>query len=295
LWNDVWREFVRIFFLYFFLLLPTAASAEPETVAFKSADGKTMLVGYLFHPQGPGPYPAIVLLHGRGGPYSSLDNKECTLVAPRVPSPCNAYTLSKRHMMWGEFWAGRGYLAVLPDSFGPRGKGHGFGRHTHDDPDRESVNELTVRPLDAEGALAWLRTRRDVIPNHYFLQGWSNGGSTTLNVMIRQGSNPGFRAAIAFYPGCGNKALLEEAVRTTAPIALFMGTADEEVSSEICSHVAERTVAAGTRIDANFYPGASHDFDDPGTKRQSMPGNAEAKRAAMAKAAAMLDGLNRLP
>jgi carboxymethylenebutenolidase len=129
-----------------------------------------------------------------------------------VTSPCNAATLSKRHQMWGEFWAAHGVLALLPDSFGPRGQAHGFGRFTHDDPDREDVNEKTVRPLDAEGALAYLRGRADIDARHVFLQGWSNGGSTTLNVMIRQGANEGFRAALAFYPGCGKEALLDSVI-----------------------------------------------------------------------------------
>ncbi len=274
------------------LLAVTAARAEPETVYFKSADGQTEIVGYLFRPATSGPHPAIVLLHGRGGPYSLNDNKDCTFVGRSVTSACNAATLSKRHKMWGEFWAARGVLALLPDSFGPRGKAHGFGRFSHDDPDRADVNEKTVRPLDAEGALAWLRTRNDVAANRIFLQGWSNGGSTTLNVMIRQGKNAGFRAALAFYPGCGRLALLEDAVTTTAPVAMFLASDDEEVSPTICRHVAARSIDAGTTMAVTLYPGATHDFDDPGEKRQSVPGNAAAKPDAMARAATMVEGMN---
>ena len=271
------------------LLASAAALAAPETVYFRSSDGATEIVGYLFRPAGQGPHPAIVLLHGRGGPYSANDNATCTLVARNVTSPCNAGTLSKRHVMWGEFWAGRGYLALLPDSFGPRGKAHGFGRFTHNDRDRDSVNELTVRPLDAEGALTWLRNRGDVVGAHVFLQGWSNGGSTTLNTMIRQANGPGFRAALAFYPGCGREALLDDKVHTPMPILLQMGDADEEVNPEYCDHFAQRSRAAGTAIDTIFYPGASHDFDDPGEKRQENPANAAAK------AAAMIDNYARQP
>jgi dienelactone hydrolase len=272
-------------------LLATSAHAAPETVYFKSVDGATEIVGYLFRPAGAGPHPAIVLLHGRGGPYSTNFNRDCTLVARNVASPCNANTLSKRHAMWGEFWASRGVLALLPDSFGPRGKGRGFGRFTHGDPDRDSVNELTVRPLDAEGALAYLRTRSDVDANRIFLQGWSNGGSTTLNVMIRQGANGGFRAALAFYPGCGRTALLDDTIRTTTPITMFLGDDDEEVSPTICQHVAERSLASGTKIDVTTYPGATHDFDDPGEKRQSVPGNAAAKADAMGRAVRVVEGV----
>jgi dienelactone hydrolase len=285
---------MTIRFLLLVVLLPTAVFATPDTVYFRSADGTTEIVGYLFRPAGNGPHPAIVLLHGRGGPYSANDNASCTFVARGAASPCNAATLSKRHVMWGEFWAGRGYVALLADSFGPRGKAHGFGRFSHEDPDRDAVNELTVRPLDAEGALAYLRTRRDVAGDHIVLQGWSNGGSTTLNVMIRQGANNGgFRAALAFYPGCGEKALLDQTIRSATPIALLMGDADEEVNPEICAHVAQRSYAAGTRIEATFYPGATHDFDDPGEKRQDIPANAAAKQAAMAKAAAVIDSFNK--
>lgn len=143
------------------------------------------------------------MLHGRAGPYSANNNKECTLVAEGTQSACNAATLSKRHRSWGDYWAEHGFIALLPDSFGPRGKGHGFGRFTHGDADREDVNERTVRPLDAEGALKDLQSRSDVIAQRIYLQGWSNGASTTLNVMYRQAqaNGIGFRAAMAFYPG----------------------------------------------------------------------------------------------
>jgi dienelactone hydrolase len=281
----------RCFALALPLLIATRAVAQPETVFFKSADGETEIVAYLFKPATPGPHGAVVMLHGRAGPYSANVNKDCALVTRETPSICNAGSLSKRHMMWGEYWSARGYLALLPDSFGPRGKAHGFGRFSHDNPDRDDVNELTVRPLDAEGALAFLRTRSDVTASRIFLQGWSNGGSTALNTMIRQGARPGFRAALAFYPGCGREALLKPVVATTAPIAMYLGSDDEEVSPTICQHVAERSREAGTPIDVTLYPGATHDFDDPGEKRQSVPGNVAAKEDAMQRAGVMVEGM----
>jgi carboxymethylenebutenolidase len=281
----------RIFAVAMPLLAATAARAEPETVYFKSADGATEIVGYLFKPAGAPPHPAIVLLHGRGGPYSVNDNKDCTFVGRNVTSSCNAATLSKRHRMWGEFWAARGVLALLPDSFGPRGVAHGFGRFTHGDPDRDATNEKTVRPLDAEGALAYLRARRDVADKPVFLQGWSNGGSTALNVMIRQGAKPGFRAALAFYPGCGRLALLDDKVTTSAPVAMYLAEDDEEVSPTICRHVAQRSIDAGTAMTVTLYPGATHDFDDPGEKRQQVPGNVAAKKDAMKRAERMERGM----
>jgi dienelactone hydrolase len=268
------------------LALPKAASAEtPATVYFASSDGHTELVGYLFSPAERGPHPAIVMLHGRSGPYSTNVNADCTWVARSVSSDCDATTLSKRHAMWGQYWAERGYVALLVDSFGPRGKAHGFGRFTHGDPDREDVNEKTVRPLDAEGALGYLRTRDDIIASSIFLQGWSNGGSTLLNVVYRQGmQTTGFRAALAFYPGCGRAALLGRTIATAVPVTMFLGSDDEEVSPDICKHVAERSRDAGSPIDVIWYDGATHDFDDPGASRQSIPGNRAARADALQRA-----------
>jgi carboxymethylenebutenolidase len=280
----------RLVVLLTLAMLPTPAFAAPDTVFFPSADGSTEIVAYLFSPPTPGPRPAIVMLHGRGGPYSANVNDECTLVSRSAPSACNASSLSKRHMMWGQYWAERGYVALLPDSFGPRGKAHGFERFSHDDPDRADVNEKTVRPLDAEGALRWLQGRRDVIAARIFLQGWSNGASTALNVLQRQGTKTlGFRAALSLYPGCGPKALLAAEISTTAPIALWLGSDDEEVSPARCQEVAQRSIAAGSKVDVVLYPGATHGFDDPGQRRQSVPGNRAALEDALKRAIAFVD------
>ncbi len=263
------------------LLAARIAGAEtPHAVYFPSQDGKTELVGYLFAPKTRGPHPAVVMLHGRAGPYSSRVNKECTVVSRTTHSPCNASTLSRRHTEWGHFWAERGYLALHVDSFGPRGKAHGFGRFTHDDPEREAVNERTVRPSDAYGALAYLRTRNDVVPDRVGVQGWSNGGSTTLNVMGVQ--NPGlatpdpisgFRAAMAFYPGCGRSSLYQKDYRSYGPLIVFLAGDDEEVSPQLCEKMLQRAKDAGNNIEVIKYVGASHGFDDPGEKRQSVDAN----------------------
>src|SRR5262245_40609383 len=77
-----------------------------ERVTFLSADRTTMLVGYLFRPQGPhaARMPAVVMVHGRAGAYSEAADGEF-----------DERTLSRRHQQWGHFWASQGYLAVLVD------------------------------------------------------------------------------------------------------------------------------------------------------------------------------------
>src|SRR2546428_6709472 len=115
-------------------------------------------------------------------------------------------TLRRPNKMWAESGSGLGFVAVLVDTFGPRGYPGVFGRHSYNErPD--AVNEVTVRPLDAYGALAYLRSRPDVAPDRIALQGWSNGGSAALAAMavdVQRRADPGgFRAALVFYAGCG--------------------------------------------------------------------------------------------
>src|SRR5947209_1585800 len=200
-----------------FLLLGLFLGSAPPPIppiavraTFPSADRTTMLVGYLFRPQGPHPakMPAVVMMHGRAGAYSGAADGEY-----------DERTLSRRHQEWGHFWANQGYLAVLVDGFGPRGYPHGFPRFSYNNRP-ESLNEVTVRPLDAYGALAWLRTRSDVIADRIALQGWSNGGSASLATMAQPSApgvasptpGTGFRGALVFYPACGLKQQFEERV-----------------------------------------------------------------------------------
>ena len=146
---------------------------------------------------------------------------------------------------------------------------------------------MTVRPLDAYGALAYLRQRREVDGNRIGLQGWSNGGSATLATMATDApgrNGAGFRAALAFYPACGLKGHFDAGYRPYAPVAVLHGTADEETSPKVCADLVARSRAENGAIDITLYPGAAHDFDDPGRKRQSVPANAAARQDAIARA-----------
>jgi carboxymethylenebutenolidase len=123
------------------------------------------------------------------------------------------------------------------------------------------------------------------------LHGWSNGGSATLASMAPDapglaGHAPdaGFRAAIAFYPACGLKDYFTTiGYRSYAPLRVFVGTADEEISPRVCR---ELLTHAGGDVRIQFYKDATHDFDDPGRRRQSIPANADALRDVVQQAPA---------
>ena len=261
------------------LLASSCLVAGPvKTVHFESEDHQTKLVGYLFEPEGGGKHPAVVMLHGRAGPYSSA-----------AKGVYDAETLSKRHKEWGNFWAERGYVALLVDSFGPRGFPEGFPAGSYENRPA-AVSEQTVRPLDAYGALRYLRGRKDVVPDRIGVQGWSNGGMTVLVTMSQHApgiENPtpetGFRVALAEYPGCGMEAVSGD-YRPYAHLLLEVASADAEVSPKKCASFAERAKRGGADIDFVIYEGAEHNFDDPGKKKQSNPANQQATEETMKRA-----------
>lgn len=255
-------------------LTATRPSARPqaERVVFRSMDKpRTELTGYLYVPVGErnGKAPAVVLMHGRAGAYSSL-----------AKGVYDASTLTIRHRYWAEYWASRGYYALIIDSFGARGFPGGFAAGTYSQRPA-SVNEVTIRPLDAYGALRFLRSLDGVDGDRVGLMGWSNGGSAVLAAMADDKPGDmrrlGFRAAVSMYPGCGLQNRFRRGYRAYAPVEIFIGTADEEVSHDRC-----RTFAAGAGAGApvgfSSFAGATHSFDDPGRRRQSVPANATATR-----------------
>jgi len=257
------------------------AADAPREVSFASLDGRTTLRGFLFVPETPGPWPAVVMMHGRSGPYSAA-----------ARGVYDATTLSMRHRQWGRFWADRGYLALHVDSFGPRGHAQGFPIHSYSSRPPE-VNEQRVRPLDAYGALAWLRSRDDVLKDRIGLQGWSNGAmaglatmSSTAPGLAQATPAGGFRSALLFYPGCRDQAAASD-YRTYAPTMMFIASDDEEVAPLPCRRVAEALHARGIGdFTMVWYDGATHAFDDPGKRRQSVEGNKRARADSMARAEA---------
>ena len=213
-----------------------------STVHFPSADG-TMITGYLMRPAGAARRPAVVALHGCGGPLSSRSRR-----------------LSKRHLAWGKILVRHGYVVMFPDSFGSRGYG--------------SLCRLKPRPVkqrhrqrDAQGARHWLAAQSFVSSDRIYLLGWSNGGGTALRLAISNRGR-GFRNIVAFYPGC--RALLKrQGRRPHVPLKILIGAADDWTRPEPCIKLAKRW-----GISIVLYQGAYHSFDTPNSRlrtRYGMP------------------------
>ena len=84
-----------------------------------------------------------------------------------------------------------------------------------------------------------------------------------------------------------------QALATGAPVTLFLGSDDEEVSPARCLDFAKRSRDAGSNIEAVLYQGATHGFDDPGRRQQSVPGNRAALDDVSKRAIALVEGLTK--
>ena len=231
-------------------------------------------------PPAPAHIPRSSCLHGRAGPYSSLAKGEYS-----------AETLSKRHKAYGEFWSEHNYVVLLVDSFGPRGYPAGFVKGSYDERPPE-VSEQTVRPLDAYGALLYLRKQPNVIKDRIGVQGWSNGGMTVLVTMSDQ--SPGLPLAVGRTRiSRGDRRIPRmrygrhqgRLPRVRALLLMIAGD-DEEVSPKRCEEFAKRAKADGNDLKVIVYPGAAHNFDDPSKSKQSIPANQQATEDAMRQAEA---------
>jgi dienelactone hydrolase len=225
--------------------LAGSAWAGGESVGFPGPGLE--LAGRLYRPTGPGPFPAIVMLHGCSGLWA------------KSGEPTAIYAF------WAEHFRERGYLALLVDSFGPRGETEICTQA------KRKVSPASDRPRDAHAALHWLAARKDVDPARIHVMGWSNGAMTVLHALRPDapGSAAGakFRSGVAFYPGC--LALAKTEYRPTAPLLIQAGGADDWTPAKPCEDLAAKAPAGLVEIDV--YPDAFHSFDGVGRPVRERP------------------------
>ncbi|NRF69720.1 dienelactone hydrolase family protein [Aquincola sp. S2] len=229
--------------LFAALALPcVAAGVPPQTVEVPSLDRRDgaalMLRGYWFPRPGERPAPAIVLLHGCGGPYE------------------RGGRLSRRMHDYAELLNREGWHALVVDSLTPRGEIELCTQRIG-----ERAVTMTQRRRDAQGALRWLAAQPGVDATRLGLLGWSNGGSTVLATLQR--GHPELAAAevkpafgIAFYPGCEDP--LRRRWQPAAPLLMLLGSADDWTPAAPCEALAAQ---AGAAVQVESYAGAYHGFD----------------------------------
>ncbi len=208
------------------------ARADSEIVQFPVTSflgETTMLSGRLMRPEGDGPFPALVLLHGGDG--MSFEDP------------------------WAErFLLPRGYVLLEIDSLGPRGVtnvcGAGVWRKV----------SPKIRARDAHAGKDYLASLAFVDGERIAVMGWSHGAITVLSAVSNRAMNEPqrphpFKAAIAFYPHCSLKL-----PRVDAPLLVLIGDADDWTPVTYCRQM-ELTGETPHDYQLIVYPGATHAFD----------------------------------
>ena len=228
---------------------PPAPPAQSVQVPSLDAPRGTALVlpGHWFVATGPMQAPtlapALVLMHGCGGPFDGRGQ------------------LAARYTELAARLNAMGVHALVTDSFTPRGEKELCTQRVGS----RQVTQLQRR-RDALGALQWLAAQPGVDPKRLGLLGWSNGGSTVLSALNRR--HPEVAAApvqpslaVAFYPGCETE--LARGFEPTAPLLMLLGELDDWTPASPCkalSHGAQ-TSPASPAVQWESYAGAYHGFD----------------------------------
>jgi carboxymethylenebutenolidase len=191
------------------------------------------LTGVVFTPAGPGPFPAVIDIHGING-QSEWDFET------------------------GRRLAAKGYVVLAVDLFGRRPRNYEDGLQLRDQ------RRPTV-PQDLTAAVTYLQNRNDVIDDRIGAVGWCMGGGYALLLAV---ADPRLAASVVYYgpvtPPPGPDPADLKNVR--APVLAHFGLEDDSIAIPSVKMWANNMREAGRSTDLHWYP-AGHGF----AERQSMP------------------------
>lgn len=216
------------------LAMGIATSQAATEVKFKTVDGRDYepgpgreIEGYLTKPEGNGPFPAIVLLHGRGG--------------------------IKQHVSedWPQFLNKLGYVTLVVASWDSRNEildGYSMKRR--------HMNHLVGR--DALGAANFLADQPFVDKTKLGVMGFSMGGGViNMHLLARQRQSKyrnKFKAAVSFYGLC--KKVWPYLSNYGVPLLMLGG--DKDHNLDRCR---EGNVGEEEGVEFHVFPGVHHAFD----------------------------------
>ena len=188
-----------------------------------------VISGRIVKPEGDGPFPGVIILHGCSG-VNDLD-----------------YSWARRLKDWG-------YASLVLDSHGPRAI---FNNCT-----KRKITKLE-RALDAHAAKVQFGELPFVDRNRIGVIGFSEGGGTILEAIrpnlvkysLPEGSRDPFKAAVAFYPHCYG------AGDSNTNLMILIGEKDDWTPAQLCMDNLPTAVKPEDEVLIEIYPGAYHSFD----------------------------------
>lgn len=219
-----------------------ATSAAPlvfaETVwPAASAHSVAAIANRLVVPEGPGPFPAVVLNHTMGGATDHLLTHTRSLLAA-------------------------GFAVMVVDSYGPRGLRAG-----------QLLFPAEVAK-DAYAALGHIRRLPQVRHDRVFQAGFSLGALASALLASPEGakafqSDHRFHATAGWYGGCaivssdGAQRLDALTADSDRPVLLLMAAQDIETPPALCFPLLEDMKATGKDVVWHVYPDTTHGWDKP--------------------------------
>jgi dienelactone hydrolase len=267
---------MRLIFAVLACVAATTCAQAAEVVDV--GEGGTVLNAVLYRPQGAGPHPVVVGLHGCAG----MQNRSGKIM--------------RRYADWGDRLSKAGIAALFLDSYTPRGLGNQCRV-------RESrVRSSRERVADAYQARRWLQGQPWTVKNRISLAGWSNGAIASLWAVrpraLPKDGQPDFRSAVTFYPGCRRLGTVAWTARI--PTAILIGRADDWTPAAACEQMVAAARGRTAQVAITVYPGAYHEFDRPDYPVRVLTGLAysadgSGRAHVGTNAAARNDALKRVP
>jgi len=213
----------------------TDTRIEAQTVSYPSPGGNPgTMRGYLVQPAGPGPWPAVLVVHENRGlnPYIEDVARRCAV---------------------------EGFLAFAPDGLAPLG-----GYPGNDDGGREMQARLDQAKLrtDMLNGARFLKSHR-LSNGKLGVTGFCWGGGTANWLATALGAD--LQAGVPFYGAAAETASVP---KIRAPLLIHYAESDQRINSMWPAFEAALK-SAGVRHEMHKYPGTQHGFHNNSTPRYS--------------------------
>ncbi|HVY88102.1 MAG TPA: dienelactone hydrolase family protein [Hyphomonadaceae bacterium] len=214
-----------------------------------------MLSMTLTMPEGQGPFPVVIQMHGCGGRKPFQDD-------------------------WAEVAKEAGWAVLVVDSYAHRKISSLEAYATVCTGVQLWGRE---RAGDMYAMMEWVRRQPWADPNRIAVAGWSHGGWTALDGMaLTPGAEvasatrleglpaeplAGLVGAFVVYPFAGPGSIApSRGLRVGAPVQALVGTSDVVVGGKGLAATLKRTPTKGQPIDVVMLEGATHAFDEPSAR-----------------------------
>ena len=205
----------------------------------------------VFTPNGPGPFPAVIFVHGTEGFRVTHEIQ----LAADVSATGGLVTIAA-------CWFSGNWNVVLPTYDKPYSVTYSDGVRCPDAPPigQGNVVQTAIMPATQDAIDAIVRMARTlpaVDPQKVGLVGHSRGSAAVLVYGAQTGGVVGVVAS-------GGYPLLSPAIiHTRPPLLILQGTADDQVGAARQFESGVR--AGGWKVDSHYYPGGDHFFfyNDP--------------------------------